>query len=376
MAGTTTQMDHREYPCEQCGATVQFKPGTDSLTCPYCGHVTAIASDRDKVRELDFLQHLEQASLEEAAIEQTTVHCSSCGAESTLDPNVTAEKCPFCGTPLVASAKTQRVIRPQSLLPFRIPREKARDAFQKWIKGLWFAPNALKKMKRTADTLQGIYVPYWTYDCHAETRYTGQRGEHYWDTETYTTRENGRTVTKTRRVQKTRWYPASGTVWNNFDDILVLASRSLPANYADKLEPWDLPNLVSYQDDYLSGFRAEAYQVNLAAGFDCAKNKMVPTIRQTIERDIGGDEQSISSMDSSYSDISFKHILLPIWLSAYRYKEKTYRFLVNARTGEVQGERPWSWVKITLVALAVLGVIALIALGVYMNAGSTVDVHF
>jgi hypothetical protein len=208
-------------------------------------------------------------------------------------------------------------------------------------------------------------VPYWTYDARTTTRYTGQRGEDYWITETYTTKENGRTVTKTRQVRKTRWYPASGTVRNTFDDLLVLAGRSLPAKYTQRLEPWDLSNLEPYKDEYLAGFRAEKYQVDLAEGFGEAARGMEPVIRNTIEHDIGGDHQRISSMNVRHDDITFKHILLPVWISAYRFRERVYRILVNARTGKVQGERPWSFWKIFLAVMAgvvVLGVIAVVGM--------------
>jgi len=149
----------------------------------------------------------------------------------------------------------------------------------------------------------------------------------------------------------------SGQVQNNFDDILVIASHSLPKKYTERLEPWNLSQLVSYNDKYLSGFRSESYQVDVPTGLNEAKEKMTPTIRTTISRDIGGDEQRIVSMNTSYSDITFKHILLPIWISSYRFKDKVYRFLINGQTGEVQGERPYSAIKIILTVLVVIAVI-------------------
>ena len=144
----------------------------------------------------------------------------------------------------------------------------------------------------------------------------------------------------------------------NFDDILVLASRSLPPKQADALEPWDLKNLVPYGDEYLSGFLAESYTVSLEEGFRKAQGIMETAIRAAACRDIGGDHQRIHSVRTWYQNITFKHILLPIWISAYRFKEKVYRFLVNGRSGEVQGERPWSWVKILLAVLGGLVVAA------------------
>jgi hypothetical protein len=153
----------------------------------------------------------------------------------------------------------------------------------------------------------------------------------------------------------------SGEVFNRFDDVLVMASRSLPDKYARALEPWDLQNLQPYRDAYLSGFRAESYQINLPEGFELAKEIMADAIHATICRDIGGDHQRVTSVNTFYDRITFKHLLLPVWLSAYRYRGKTYRFLVNARTGEVQGERPYSWIKITLAILAAVPFVAALA---------------
>jgi DNA-directed RNA polymerase subunit RPC12/RpoP len=348
----------KTFKCGKCAAKMEFVPGSHAQQCPYCGHENAIPASEDDIKELDFRAHLTQLSQDEQTEEHLTVKCPACAAEVTSEPNVTAQECPFCGSHIVASAGSTKHIKPKSLLPFKVTHQEGQTAFRTWLSGLWFAPNALKKMARTEGRLAGMYVPYWTYDSDTTSFYRGQRGEHYWDTEHYTTRENGRTVHKTRRVRKTRWYSVSGTVWNSFDDVLVLASNSLPRAYTEKLEPWDLEALAPYADEYLSGFRAESYQVGLEDGFGRAKEIMDVAIRQSVCRDIGGDEQRISSLKTQHANVTFKHVLLPIWISAYRYQNRVYRFLVNARTGEVQGERPWSWCKI---ALAVAGIVAAIA---------------
>jgi DNA-directed RNA polymerase subunit RPC12/RpoP len=346
-----------QFDCPGCGAQFEFNPDAGAMKCPYCGFEKTIPQSEEEIRELDFLAYLDQAEAASETVENVTIKCPACTAESTFDPNVTSDVCPFCGTNIVVTKASKKAIKPKSLLPFKITREQAFNAFKKWTRRLWFAPNRLKKQARTTEDINGMYIPYWTYDCHTTSFYRGERGEDYWDTETYSTTENGKTVTKTRRVRKTRWYPARGCVWNAFDDILILASRSLPKKYADRLEPWDLESLEPYGDAYLSGFRAESYRVTLREGFEEARTVMDSTIRSSVRRDIGGDHQRIHSIRTQYDDITFKHILLPVWISAYRFREKVYRFLVNARTGEVQGERPWSWVKIALAVLAGLAVI-------------------
>ena len=297
-------------------------------------------------------------------VEVMVVRCSNCGAETTFDPNITADECAFCGTALIGGQHSERLIRPRALLPFKVGDAEAHDLFRTWIAKLWFAPNDLKDRARRNEKLAGVYLPHWTYDADTTTPWRGQRGEHYYETETYY--QDGKR--QTRQVRKTRWYPASGRVDHFFDDVVVCASESLPRKYMAALEPWDLGELVPYDEAYLSGFKTEAYSVALDTGWTHAKARIDSEIDVMIRRQIGGDEQRISWKDTRYDDITFKHILLPVWISAYRYNEKVYRFIVNARTGKVQGERPWSWIKITLAVLAALIVFLVIF---YFSGGSS-----
>jgi DNA-directed RNA polymerase subunit RPC12/RpoP len=356
----------RQFPCHQCGAKLDYAPGTAALKCPYCGSETPIPQSEEQIRELDFNEALQQLAAEQEVTEEHRVKCGKCGAETTMPPEIAAGTCPFCGTNLVIATQISRQLKPKALLPFKISQQQGFDDFRRWIRGLWFAPNDLKRYAQSEGKLSGIYVPYWTYDSDTTSFYRGERGDDYWETETYTVNENGRTVTKTRQVVRTRWTSVSGTVWNRFDDVLVLASQSLPRKYADSLQPWDLENLVPYADDYLSGFRAESYQIDLPSGFEIARGVMDAGIQDSIRRDIGGDHQRIGAVKTSYDKITFKHILLPVWLSSYRYRDKIYRIMINARTGELQGERPYSAWKITALVLAIAVVIAiLVAIGAY-----------
>jgi hypothetical protein len=351
----------RQFPCRQCGAPLQFAPGTTALACPYCGGQNAIPESREAVEELDYTAYLERLAQESPGQETLTVKCESCGAEQAFAPGVTASACAFCGSPIVATAVSKRLIKPQALLPFRITAQRAREAFHRWVAGLWFAPNALVKTA-AASGLKGVYIPAWTYDSESESWYTGERGDDYYETETYQEVEDGRTVSRTRQVRKTRWSPVSGRLSKSFDDVLVLASESLPRAHAEALEPWRLAELVPYSDEYLSGFVAESYRVDLASGFERAKQIMEEAIREAIAAQIGGDHQRIQSLQTRHDNVRFKHLLLPVWLSAYRYGDKTYRFLVNAQTGEVRGERPYSWIKIAFAVAIVIAIVIVVIL--------------
>jgi len=347
---TPTKLGEHQFPCRQCGANLKFEPGTQSLQCPYCGTANDVPHQDGHVSQEDFARYLAALSAGEPHHEQLTVKCASCGAQTAMPADVTAEQCPFCGSGIVATQMSHKSVKPKALLPFHVTRDQAAGQFQQWVSHRWFAPSGLSKAAQRC-AIHGTYLPYWTYDDDAASSYTGQRGDDYWATETYTAIENNRTVTRTRQVRKTRWTPVSGQVFNHFDDLLVMASASLPERYLEALQPWDLQQLTPYTDEYISGFVCESYQVNLAEGFEKAKELMQPTIRRSIELDIGGDHQTIDTVSTRYGNVTFKHILLPVWISAYLYNNKTYRFLVNARTGRVRGERPYSILKISITVL-------------------------
>ncbi|PID56809.1 hypothetical protein CSB45_09860 [candidate division KSB3 bacterium] len=355
-------MAEKIFPCRQCGASVRYKAGTNSLLCPYCGTENEISVDRSiAIEEQDFHEYLRHAASNADTVDHIVVTCQSCGAETTFDDNIVASACPFCGTDIVAQQHSVKKLKPQSLLPFQIDKETSAAQFKHWLASRWFIPDKVKRFARRGG-VKGIYSPYWTYDAVTTTDYTGERGEYYYVTERYTAMESGRNVTKERVVRKTRWHPARGTVRNVFNDVIVAGSENIPKKLSDRLVPWDLENLVPYTEEYLSGFLVESYTINVEHGFEDARNKMEPTILATIYEDIGGDEQRITRLNTQYADVTFKHLLLPVWFGAYRFREKVFQYIVNARTGEVQGERPWSWVKITLAALAGL----LIAGGIYI----------
>lgn len=345
----------KRFPCHNCGAKLAFAPGTDSLKCEYCGFVNEIPKSAEDIQELDFHAYLEIARQESVADVEQTVKCSACAAEFTARGDATSDTCPFCGSHAIIMVAAEVRIRPKSLLPFKYRMEEARTAYENWLKKCWLAPNDLKKFARETGGLQGMYIPYWTYDSNTTTWYDGMRGIHYYRTESYTD-SNGNQ--QTRQVRETQWYPCSGTVFDQFDDVLVNATDAVPQKHAQALQNWDLPDLVGYQDEYLSGFRTVRYKTGLEEGFEVAKGIMEPTIDRSIRYDIGGDEQRITSKKTQYDDITFKHILLPVWLGAYKFRDKTYSFLVNARTGEVKGDAPisvWKVLGLVLLGLIIIG---------------------
>lgn len=382
-----TPAEHR-FPCAQCGASLRFQPGQQQLVCDWCGHAQDIGpgparapghSDNGSEGE-PALQWAEGArstpALEEIPLEKglhldagagdivqvvRSLACPNCGARVDLDDTHHASACPFCATPVVTDTGATRRIKPQGVLPFKLTEAQARDAMKDWLRGLWFAPSGLIAYARKDRRLTGVYSPFWTFDARSVSQYRGQRGDAYYVTVQSTRRVNGRNQTVSRQERRIRWRSASGQVARDFNDVLVGASTALPQRFAQALKPWDLADLALYDPAFLSGFEAEGYTVPLADGHQAARAQMAQIIQGDARRDIGGDEQRIDSIDSQFSDETFKHVLLPIWAAAYRYKGNSYRFVVNGQSGKVMGERPWSVWKIAGAAA-----VALVALAAFL----------
>ncbi len=360
-----TAENQREYPCSQCGSLLKFQPGSRSITCQHCGHGNEIEKAGQPVVEHDLRQALARAKEEHQVEETVSVKCESCAAEYSFEANEHAGSCPFCGTDTVADTTSSKQIKPDALLPFAITKQQAAESMQRWLKGLWFAPSKLSRFARGRGDFSGLYLPYWTFDSDTQTSYRGERGTNYYVKVPHTTMVDGKQVRTTRTEVRVRWKAVTGSVSRFFDDVLVPGSHSLPRKALERVGSWDLSSLEGYQKDFLVGFRAESYQVGVDDAFVHAQDIMSSVIYNDIRRDIGGDHQRITKADTKHDDTSFKHVLLPLWLSAFQFKGKSYRLAVNGRTGEVYGERPYSGWKIffavaaAFVVAAIVGIVAI-----------------
>jgi len=346
-----------QFACPTCGAGMQFSPEAGQLKCAHCGQTQALIAG-SKVVAHEFTGTVASHLLQPITEKALQVTCSGCGSVVAFEPPEVAGACSFCGTAIVAQPKAaDPLIAPDGVLPVKVTKPGALARLQQWLSSRWFAPDALKRLARP-EGINGVYLPFWTYYCHTDTTYTGERGEHYYTTETYT--EDGQQ--RTREVEHTRWYSASGSVSGDFNNVLVPATKAVPEERLNKLEPWDLNALCGYEPGYLAGFRAQRYQIELAEGFERAKAQMAREIERWICEDIGGDEQRVLSANTVYSKVFFLHLLLPVWIGAYQFQGKVYHVVVNARTGDVAGERPYSAWKIGFLVAAIIAIVVLIVI--------------
>jgi len=333
------------------------------MKCPYCGfeQKMPLQAARGAVEEIPIEEGYARAQ-RGLGVQVTTLSCKECGATVNVSQGERTAACAFCGSHQVLQVETDgNAIRPESLVAFQIDKANANTRFGDWLKGLWFRPNDLKKIAKVQE-MGGVYVPFWTFDAHVDSDWTAEAGYYYYETEEYTTVENGESVTRTRQVQYTRWEPAWGRRHNDFyDDTLICASKGLPGELVEKFSTFNTQQLVPYAPQYLAGWRAEAYAVDLMAAHAKSVEKVSAQQVAKCARDVPGDTHRGLNVNNHFYGETFKHILLPIWIAAYRYNNKVFRFLVNGQTGEVVGKAPWSVWKILLFSLFIAAIIGVIA---------------
>ncbi|HYI10361.1 MAG TPA: zinc ribbon domain-containing protein [Thermoanaerobaculia bacterium] len=351
-AAAPTSAKVRKFPCEGCGADLRWEPGVTALKCPYCGTEKTIAVSKERITEKPVDAALRAPRDLGWGAERKVIACKRCGAHTTLDPHVASSACAFCGTSaVVESPANPNIIRPEALLPFRITRDSALQSFRSWLHGLWLRPNDLKSASRVS-SMQGAYIPFWTFDSATDSWWEAEAGYYYY----VEVRRNNQTV----REQRVRWESASGTLQRFFDDVPVPASRGLDPSLCQGIEPFPTADLTPYEPSYLSGFLAEENAIDLPEALESAKERMRDEIRAACAQEVPGDTHRNLSVETTFSALAYKNALLPIWVSAYDYHGKPYRYLVNGVTGKCTGTAPWSAVKITLLVLTILVVLLVV----------------
>ncbi len=339
----------RKFPCSACGAAVVWSPGAAALRCPYCGAERTVPASAGEIVERPIEEALSAPHDLGWGTDRKTFQCSRCAARTTFEPGQSAGTCAFCGNPAVAEAPSDaQMVRPEGLLPFQVDRNAALGSFRSWISSLWLRPGDLKE-KASVTGMKGVYVPFWTFDAATHSAWNADAGYYY--TVAVEVEENGRTVV--RQEQRVRWERASGFLELFFDDVPVPASRGLDRSLAASIEPFPTQGLLPYDPAYLSGFLAEEYAVGAREALGLAQERMSAEIEAACSRQVPGDTQRNLSVSTAWSGVAYKNALLPLWIAAYEYAGKPWRFLVNGVTGRIAGKAPYSPWKVGLLVLAI-----------------------
>ncbi|MEG0912088.1 MAG: hypothetical protein RSG53_00635 [Oscillospiraceae bacterium] len=343
--------------CPNCGGKISYDIKSRKFLCESCKSEQSITAPKSTVDEYSISDYRVR---EHSAISLTGVSvatCSSCGGEIYFDEHETAKQCPMCGSAQIRVAAATSGIAPEGVVPFRIDNDDAQQKFRVWISKRWFAPNLLKKAYGEGK-LEGLYVPFWTYDADSCAEYVGQGGR----TRTVLDRE-GNTHTETD------WFPVSGRVYRKFDDVLICASKKQSGTIAAQVGPFNtVTDIAPFTYQYLSGYKAERYSIDGLECFGAAREQMEAELQEDADADIlaqGFSQSRVTAFQPKYKDVTYKSVLLPIYTAQYGYRGETYFYAINGQTGHVAGNYPKSVPKIIAAVLA--GLVLLFGLMYFMG---------
>lgn len=340
------------YRCESCGGIMEFDAASQTLKCPNCDSTIEIINDKSSIEEHK-LTIDDKRVIKVSEKQSTTMSCTGCGAQIEVNSNETAAMCPYCGSKYVLAKNQADTLIPDGVVPFKIDKNQVADNFRKWMKKRYLAPSDLKNLYQHGG-LQGIYIPYWTFDADAKCWYNAEGGRYR--NENYRDKDGNM---KSRRV--TDWYYTRGSFTNFFDDVPVPASTRFKNGMFKGIEPYDLKQLASYTPQYISGNLSENYSIGLEDGHRDAIIQIDNRLRNMAQDDVRKRYDTVRNVriKKELSRETYKYILIPLYSTAFSYKNKNYNVLINGQTGKVNGEYPKSPVKIAIIVIVIIIIILL-----------------
>jgi uncharacterized Zn finger protein (UPF0148 family) len=342
----------RDYACPNCGASIGYDVAAGGIACEYCGytaHVQAVRLGR-QAEEFEFtLETVSQAERGWGGQRQI-LQCDSCGGALSIPEGAISTTCPFCASNKVnVTTSLNETLRPRFLIPFKVQPEQTRQLASAWLGKGWFHPNELAA-NAVVKRFFGLYLPFWTFDAGIQAHWRAQVG--YEQTERHYNAREKRWETRTKIV----WRWEEGRVHLTIDDFLVTGSspRRISHRILERIYPFQMNGLVAYEPDYLAGWRAQAYETTLTEAWETGKAAMREQAKTACHNDIPTHHVRNFSMTADFADESWRYVLLPVYLAAYKYEDRVFQVMVNGQTGKVAGQKPVAWWKIWLAIAALL----------------------
>lgn len=338
------------YKCPQCGANTRYNVAAGGVACEHCGYIAPAQTEQvgRRAQEFEFTMDTWTQAEQGWGVVRRELHCESCGASLTLPEGALTITCPFCASNEVNVREAPSdVLRPRFLIPFKIQPEVTRSRAKEWLGKGWYHPGELGAAA-VIERFTGIYLPFWTFDARITADWRAEVGherqESYYDP--------GSKSWKTRTVIDWRW--EDGRVVVKIDDLMITGSSRLSRIIMERLYPFDLSGLETYTPDYLAGWQAQAYDVTLPDAWEDAKDEMRERGKDACYEDIDSSHVRNFSMTADFGDETWRYILLPVYVAAYKFEDKVYQVMVNGQTGVVAGQKPVAWWKIWLAIAALL----------------------
>lgn len=330
----------KTFKCPACNAPLEYDGKADRLTCEYCGaeierdaFLAEEAPDENAQRSWD---KYGEGKADWSDSDVTLFTCEFCGGEIICEGNTSATFCPYCDNPALIKGRLAGAFRPDVVIPFTVTKEEAKAALDKFCKRKLLLPRAFRKENKT-ESLKGIYVPFWLYDCDTNSRFTFSAvRKTSWRSGDY-------------RYTKTSHYRLLRRGLLDFENIPVDASVSADNTLLESIEPFRIEEAMPYSDALLAGHLAQRYDDSAEHCSVRARERVVQSVESAIRSTVFGYSMvHKTSEDVLFTKNEVRYALLPVWFMNTRYKDKSYTFVINGQTGKMSGSLPISWLKFFL----------------------------
>lgn len=279
--------------------------------------------------------------------------CRGCGASMSYDASAAALRCPFCGSEQLDQKPDAKEIAPESVVPFSVTKDEAVAAMRRWLgQGFW-RPGDLA-MEAAVVKMTPVYVPYWVFRA---------------DTASYWTADSSNTPAGARAD----WYPMSGQHEGRYEGLIIGASGALTHAETAAICPFDLTAAINPEEADLENTIFERFSVPRKYARSLARDGLESLEAEACKQYVPGRCRNMH-VALRITNLASRPMLVPVWIMAYRYRDKVFRFLANGQTGQCSGQAPTSMKKVaTAVLIAILVMIFLLLLFSQFARGGMIE---
>ena len=328
--------DINEYKCPSCGGAIEFDSHSQKMKCDtefdletlkkYDEQLSKEAEQKDDISDW---QTDPGKQWQEGETDGMNVYtCKSCGGEIVSDENTGATSCPYCGNPVILTERFRGALRPDMVIPFKLDKKAAKEAYYKHIKGRPLLPKVFRR-ENHIDEIKGIYVPFWLFDADvaADARYKATKVRTWSDSDyDYT---------------ETSYYSVDRSGNMSFVSVPVDGSSRMPDDLMESIEPYKVADAVEFQTAYLSGYLADKYDVDAQQSTDRARERMKESAQDVLRDTVKGYASVIpENTNVRISGGDAKYALYPVWILNTTWRGKKYIFAMNGQTGRMTGDLP------------------------------------
>lgn len=368
------------YKCPACTGPLHFAGASGMLECEYCGSMYEVSdmeqlyAAKEKQAADAFSKETDEkkSSSEGSVFDDINEHksdwnddsiehnwgledgmrsysCPSCGAELICDETTAATSCPYCGNPTIIPGQFSGELKPNYIISFKLDKNAAKEALKRHYKGKILLPKTFSNDNHIEE-VKGIYVPFWLFSAQAKANIS------YTATRTHVYRSGDYEVTRTDHYAVSRSGSAS------FDKIPTDASRKMPDDYMDSIEPFDYNELKEFSSAYMPGYLADKYDVSIDESKERADIRCENSIAELLRNDITGYNTVVErGRKIGLKRGEVKYALLPVWILNTRWNNTNYMFVVNGQTGKIVGDLPVDKKKLNLIRTGVFAGVTILS---------------